>query len=135
MKIEKGKIPEETVAEYFIRSIVSGNCKYFSYIELHKTDEKIYIEWLHDCETVNQEYFFIYIDSEEEYTILVGCSSFKIVQLYDSKVHNIDLSAKSDEEIKETVLTWVKFCSGYFVSGSVQHITDEILKRRNNITE
>ena len=119
MKIEKTIFPEETTVEYCIRNLRNKKFAYLSHITLHTTDIEVYNKWLLDCEVLDQDYFFMFADSDAEYKQLLGCSSFRIAELYDSKVSIINTETLQEFELEEMLARWYKSSDHFLISGII----------------
>ena len=133
MKIEKTALPKEATVEYCIRNLRNKKFAYLSCVTLHATDIGVYKNWLLDCEILNQDYFFMLIDSGTEYKQLLGCSSFRIAEFYDSKVSVIGTESLQEFELEEMLSRWYKLSDHFLVSGIIENIFKKITERNLSI--
>lgn len=56
----------------------NGKLRYFSSVAVHKEDYRKYMRWLKKCEKLGLDFFLGYTETETEYTVLWGFSSFEM---------------------------------------------------------
>lgn len=126
MKIDKSKISPERALEHCMDNYILGNFRYLTEIYLHETDIDVYDSWLFDAETVDQGYFFMFIETNKPIKKLCGFSTFKIKSMFDSKAVEHPTDIMDSDHVQELASDWIKDCDCYYVSGLVRKITNAV---------
>ena len=126
MKIEKSEISEADVIDHCCSNLYNKKYAYISCVDLHETDIEIYKKWLLECEVLNQDYFFMFIETGEEYKQLVGCSSFRIANLYDSSVFVMNTTSLREFELESILSRWYKSADHFLISGAINRIFKQL---------
>ena len=119
MDIKKAEFSESVVCDHLINNVYNGNYKYISCVKLYKCDINKFKNWLSDCENLNQDYFFMFTETSNNYRLLCGCSTFRIAEFGNSTVSAINMNNTTEAELKRIFYFWYKYCRCFVISDSV----------------